>query len=128
MNEKIFEINWTNQSAYGNASLANMENNMLEANLVMGEKNDKREDTVWWQKKEDLLAELWQDRPCLFVVPNPDCCDRNQKAAAYGEIAKKLNSSSTYRVGPIPKYVDCNTGTIHHLCLYLFQSDWTTLR
>ena len=68
-----------------------MGNNMLEGNLVMDEENDTRKDTVCSQNKEDLWIKLWQDRPCLFVVSNPDCCDRSQKAAAYGEIAKKLN-------------------------------------
>ena len=89
--DKTFQINWTNQSKYGKASLAEMKSNMVEGNLLMDEETGKREDTVWSQRKEDVLVKLWQDRPCSLqhqtrtdaIESESSCLWGNRQEAEY---------------------------------------------
>ena len=44
----------------------------------------------WTNKKEDELVELWEERPCLYLISSPEYADRVKKSIAVREIADTL--------------------------------------
>ena len=49
------------------------------------------ESTVeWTNEKEDELVELWQERPCLYLISSTEYADRVKKSIAVREVADEL--------------------------------------
>ena len=47
------------------------------------------EDSATWTLEKDLLVEVWQARPCFYIISS-DYSNRNKKAKAWAKIASEL--------------------------------------
>ena len=62
-----------------------MENTALEPEATL----------KWTDEEEDELVELWEERPCLYLISSPEYADRvkKSKAAQFKEILLNTPSS-----------------------------------
>ena len=53
-------------------------------------------DTSWNIENEEILIDMWRDKPCLFDVSTAGFHNRNLKLKARQEIAERLNLPGNY--------------------------------
>ena len=48
---------------------------------------------TWPVEMEEVLVEMWAERPCLYAVASPDYSDRDKKEKAVMEMAANIGKS-----------------------------------
>jgi hypothetical protein len=50
----------------------------------------------WSKESEQILIEMWSERPCLFAISSPEYSNRDKKEKALREISDGMGKSGIY--------------------------------